>query len=67
MSYLIQFLTFFRILIAPFIFLLITAFNLYGWALFFFFRKTLIENQDLLSNDEYVTQVIRLDIYQRPS
>ena len=46
MSYLIQFLTFFRILIAPFIFLLITAFNLYGWALFFFLIASISDYWD---------------------
>ncbi len=34
MNYIIQFLTYFRIFIAPIIFLLIIS-NLYGWALFF--------------------------------
>ena len=37
MNYFIQFLTYFRILIAPIIFLLITFYDLYGWALFLFF------------------------------
>ncbi len=36
MRYLIQSLTYFRILISPIIFLLITFYNFYGWALFFF-------------------------------
>lgn len=37
MNYFIQFLTYFRILIAPVIFLLISLYNFYGWALFLFF------------------------------
>ncbi len=37
MNYFIQSLTYFRILIAPIIFVLITIFNFYGWALFLFF------------------------------
>ncbi len=37
MNNFIQFLTFFRILSAPIIFLLITIFDLYGWALLLFF------------------------------
>ena len=36
MNYFIQFLTYFRILIAPIIFLLITLYDFYGWALFLF-------------------------------
>ena len=37
MNYFIQFLTYFRIFIAPIIFILITTFDSYGWALFLFF------------------------------
>ena len=36
MNYFIQFLTYFRILIAPIIFILITLYDSYGWALFLF-------------------------------
>ena len=37
MNHFIQFLTYFRIFIAPIIFLLITFNHLYGWALILFF------------------------------
>ena len=37
MNYFIQFLTYFRILIAPIIFILITSYESYGWALCLFF------------------------------
>jgi len=37
MNYFIQFLTYFRILIAPIIFILITLFSFYDWALLLFF------------------------------
>lgn len=46
MNYVIQSLTFFRILISPFIFLLITAFSLYGWALFFFLIASISDYWD---------------------
>tara|TARA_B110000008_G_scaffold261235_1_gene282460 strand:+ start:584 stop:1120 length:537 start_codon:yes stop_codon:yes gene_type:complete len=36
MNYLVQSLTYFRIIIAPVIFLLVTFYNFYGWALFLF-------------------------------
>ena len=36
MNYLVQSLTYFRIFIAPVIFLLVTFYNYYGWALFLF-------------------------------
>jgi len=46
MNYFIQFLTFFRIFIAPVIFLLITHFDYYGWALLFFISASLSDYMD---------------------
>ena len=46
MNYLIQFLTYFRIFIAPIIFLLITFCNLYGWALFLFILASISDYWD---------------------
>jgi len=46
MNHFIQFLTYFRILIAPIIFLLITLYNLYGWALFLFFLASISDYWD---------------------
>ena len=46
MNYFIQFLTYFRILIAPIIFLLITFYNLYGWALFLFILASISDYWD---------------------
>ena len=46
MNYFIQFLTYFRILIAPIIFILITLYNLYGWALFLFFLASISDYWD---------------------
>ena len=46
MNYFIQFLTYFRILIAPIIFLLITLYDLYGLALFLFFLASISDYWD---------------------
>ena len=46
MNYFIQFLTYFRIFIAPIIFILITIFNSYGWALFLFFLASISDYWD---------------------
>ena len=46
MNYLIQFLTYFRIFIAPVIFLFITLFNFYEWALFLFFLASISDYWD---------------------
>ena len=46
MNYFIQFLTYFRILIAPVIFILITLYDLYGWALFLFFLASISDYWD---------------------
>ena len=46
MNYFIQFLTYFRILIAPIIFILITSFDLYGWAFFLFFLASISDYLD---------------------
>jgi CDP-diacylglycerol--glycerol-3-phosphate 3-phosphatidyltransferase len=46
MNYFIQFLTYFRILIAPIIFILITQFNFYGWALLLFFIASISDYWD---------------------
>jgi len=46
MNQFIQFLTYFRILIAPIIFLLITLGDLYGWALFLFFLASISDYWD---------------------
>ena len=46
MNYFIQFLTYFRIFIAPIIFLLITFYNLYGWALFLFILASISDYWD---------------------
>jgi len=46
MNYFIQFLTYFRILIAPIIFILITLFDFYGWALLLFFIATISDYWD---------------------
>lgn len=42
----IQFLTYFRIFTAPIIFLLITAYDLYGWALILFFLASISDYWD---------------------
>jgi len=46
MNYFIQFLTYFRILIAPVIFILITLYDSYGWALFLFFLASISDYLD---------------------
>jgi CDP-diacylglycerol--glycerol-3-phosphate 3-phosphatidyltransferase len=46
MNYFIQSLTYFRILIAPIIFLLITVYDSYGWALFLFFLASISDYWD---------------------
>ena len=46
MNYFIQFLTYFRIFIAPVIFILITTFDSYGWALFLFFLASISDYWD---------------------
>ncbi len=46
MNYFIQFLTYFRILIAPIIFMLITLYDSYGWALFLFFLASISDYWD---------------------
>jgi CDP-diacylglycerol--glycerol-3-phosphate 3-phosphatidyltransferase len=46
MNYFIQFLTYFRILIAPFIFILITLYDLHGWALFLFILASISDYWD---------------------
>ena len=46
MNYFIQFLTYFRILIAPIIFILITSFDHYGWALLLFFIASISDYWD---------------------
>ena len=46
MNYFIQFLTYFRIVIAPIIFILITLYDLYGWALFLFFLAAISDYLD---------------------
>ena len=46
MNYFIQFLTYFRILIAPIIFILITLFGFYGWALLLFFIASISDYWD---------------------
>lgn len=46
MNYFIQCLTYFRILIAPIIFLLITIFNFFFWALFLFFLASISDYWD---------------------
>ena len=46
MNYFIQFLTYFRILIAPIIFLLITFYDSYGWALFLFILASISDYWD---------------------
>ena len=46
MNYFIQFLTYFRILIAPVIFILITFYDSYGWALFLFFLASISDYWD---------------------
>ena len=46
MNYFIQFLTYFRIFIAPIIFILITTFDSYGWALFLFFIASVSDYWD---------------------
>lgn len=46
MNYFIQFLTYFRIFVAPIIFLLITLFDLYGWSLFLFFLASISDYWD---------------------
>jgi CDP-diacylglycerol--glycerol-3-phosphate 3-phosphatidyltransferase len=46
MNYFIQCLTYFRILIAPIIFLLITIFHFFSWALFLFFLASISDYWD---------------------
>ncbi len=46
MNHFIQFLTYFRIFIAPIIFILITTFDSYGWALFLFFLASVSDYWD---------------------
>ena len=46
MNYFIQSLTYFRILISPIIFLLITLYDSYGWALFLFFLASISDYWD---------------------
>ena len=46
MNHFIQFLTYFRILIAPIIFILITLYDSYGWALFLFFLASISDYWD---------------------
>jgi CDP-diacylglycerol--glycerol-3-phosphate 3-phosphatidyltransferase len=46
MNYFIQSLTYFRIFIAPIIFLLITLYDLYGWALFLFILASISDYWD---------------------
>ena len=46
MNYFIQFLTYFRIFTAPIIFILITAFDSYGWALFLFLLASISDYWD---------------------
>ena len=46
MNYFIQFLTYFRILIAPIIFILITLFDHYSWALLLFFIASISDYWD---------------------
>ena len=46
MNYFIQFLTYFRILIAPIIFILITLFGFYGWAMLLFFIASISDYWD---------------------
>ena len=46
MNYFIQSLTYFRILISPIIFLFITFYDLYGWALFLFFLASISDYWD---------------------
>ena len=46
MNYFIQFLTYFRIIIAPVIFILITLYNFYGWALLLFFLASISDYWD---------------------
>ena len=46
MNYFIQFLTYFRIFIAPIIFLLITLYDFYGWAFFLFFLASISDYWD---------------------
>jgi len=46
MNYFIQFLTYFRIFTAPIIFMLITVFHFYGWALFLFLLASISDYWD---------------------
>ena len=46
MNHFIQFLTYFRIFIAPIIFLLITLYDSYAWALFLFFLASISDYWD---------------------
>jgi CDP-diacylglycerol--glycerol-3-phosphate 3-phosphatidyltransferase len=46
MNYFIQFLTYFRILIAPIIFILLTLYDSYSWALFLFFLASISDYWD---------------------
>ena len=53
MNYFIQFLTYFRIIIAPIIFILITLFDFYGWALLLFFIASISDYWDGLLARKY--------------
>jgi CDP-diacylglycerol--glycerol-3-phosphate 3-phosphatidyltransferase len=46
MNYFIQFLTYFRIFVAPIIFLLITLLDLYGWSFFLFILASISDYWD---------------------